>query len=153
MTYRQLQQLAKTLRNQGLIAKSFRLNQKANILKAEIERVAGQIEAATTTTTEPQNQEITQEQKDFNTNLIQVYLGEKKYQELENGVVVITTSRIEELLGEKGIDAETFEKLFSTTHGVFKSKENGKELIQLVLEQLEDGTYQLVRNTTGSQAA
>ena len=153
MNYKQLQALAKTLRNKGLIAKNFKLTQKANILKAEIERVTGQIKAATTTTTEPQNQEITQEQKDFNTNLIQVYLGEKKYQELENGVVVITTSRIEELLGEKGIDAETFEKLFSTTHGVFKSKENGKELIQLVLEQLEDGTYQLVRNTTGSQAA
>ena len=142
--YRNLQKLASTLRAQGLIAKSFKLNQKADILKAEIERVTAPTQA-------PQNQEISQDE--FNTSLIQVYLEEKKYQELENGVVVITKSRIEELLGEKGISTETFNNLFSTTHGVFKSKENGKELIQLVLEQLEDGTYQLVRNTTGSQAA
>ena len=142
--YRNLQKLASTLRAQGLIAKSFKLNQKADILKAEIERVTAPTQA-------PQNQEISQDE--FNTSLIQVYLEEKKYQELENGVVVITKSRIEELLREKGISTETFNNLFSTTHGVFKSKENGKELIQLVLEQLEDGTYQLVRNTTGSQAA
>ena len=137
MTYRQLQQLAKTLRNQGLIAKNFKLNQKANILKAEIDRVTGQI--ATT-------------QEEFNTNLIEVYLEERKRQEKE-GVVAITTSRIEELLREKGISTQTFDNLFPKAHGVFKVKENGKELIQLELEKLEDGTYQLVRNTTGSQAA
>ena len=142
--YRELQQLAKTLRNQGLISKSFKLNQKANILEAEIERVAGQIKAVTTTTTAPQHQEITQEQKEFNTNLIKVYLEEKKYQETKNGVVVITTSRIQELLREEGISAQTFNNLFSTTHGVFKARENGKETIQLELERLEDGTYILV---------
>ena len=137
MTYRQLQALAKTLRSQGLIAKNFKLNQKANILKAEIDRVTGQI--ATT-------------QEEFNTNLIEVYLEERKRQEKE-GVVAITTSRIEELLREKGISTQTFDNLFPKAHGVFKVKENGKELIQLELEKLEDGTYQLVRNTTGSQAA
>ena len=144
MTYRQLQQLAKTLRAQGLIAKSFKLTQKADILKAEIERVTAPTQA-------PQNQEMTQEV--FNTNLIQVYLKEKRYQETENGLVAITTSRIEELLREKEISAQTFSNLFHTAHGVFKVRENGKELMQLVLEQLEDGTYQLVKNTTGSQAA
>lgn len=40
MNYKQLQALAKILRNHGLIAKNFKLTQKANILKAEIERVA-----------------------------------------------------------------------------------------------------------------
>ena len=138
MNYRQLQQLAKTLRNQGLIAKNFKLNQKAAILKAEIDRVTGQI--ATT-------------QEEFNTSLIEVYLEEKRYQETEKGVVAITTSRIEELLREKGINAQTFDNLYHKAHGVFKVKENGKELMQLVLEKLEDGTYQLVKNTTGSQAA
>ena len=135
MNYRQLQQLAKTLRNQGLIAKNFKLNQKADILKAAIERV-------TATTQAPQNQEMTQDE--FNTNLIQVYLKEKRYQETENGLVAITTSRIEELLREKGISTQTFNNLFHTAHGVFKARENGKELIQLELERLEDGTYILV---------
>ena len=40
MNYKQLQALAKILRNQGLISKKFKLTQKANVLKAEIERVA-----------------------------------------------------------------------------------------------------------------
>ena len=40
MNYKQLQALAKILRNQGLIAKNFKLTQKANVLKAEIKRVA-----------------------------------------------------------------------------------------------------------------
>lgn len=131
MTYRQLQALAKTLRNQGLIAKNFKLNQKATILKAEIERV-----------TATQNQEMTQDE--FNTNLIEVYLEERRYQETENGLIAITTSRIEELLKEKEISAQTFNSLFHTTHGVFKARENGRELIQLELERLEDGTYILV---------
>ena len=53
MTYRQLQQQAKTLRNQGLIAKNFKLNQKASILRAEIERVTAQKIDTETVTTEP----------------------------------------------------------------------------------------------------
>ena len=131
MTYRQLQALAKTLRNQGLIAKNFKLTQKASILKAEIERV-----------TATQNQEMTQDE--FNTNLIEVYLEERRYQETENGLIAITTSRIEELLREKGISTQTFNNLFHTAHGLFKARENGKELIQLELEKLENGTYILV---------
>ena len=134
MTYRQLQALAKTLRNQRLIAKNFKLTQKASILKAAIERVTASTQA-------PQNQEMTQE--NFNTKLIQVYLEERRTQELD-GVVAITTSRIKELLSENGINAETFEKLYYTAHGVFKARENGRELIQLELEQLKDGTYALV---------
>ena len=135
MNYRQLQQQAKTLRAQGLIAKNFKLNQKATILKAEIEKVTASTQA-------PQNQEMTQE--NFNTKLIQVYLEEKKYQEEEIGLLAITTSRIEELLREEGVDAETFENLFNKAHGVFKARENGKELIQLELEYQADGTYILV---------
>ena len=92
MNYRNLQKLASTLRAQGLIAKEFKLTQKASILKAEIERV-------TTATHAPQNQEMTQEE--FNTKLIEVYLEEKRYQELENGLVAITTSEIEGLLRKK----------------------------------------------------
>ena len=53
MTYRQLQQQAKTLRNQGLIAKNFKLNQTASILRAEIERVTAQKIDTETVTTEP----------------------------------------------------------------------------------------------------
>lgn len=39
MNYKHLQALAKTLRAQGLISKKFKINQKATILKAEVERV------------------------------------------------------------------------------------------------------------------
>jgi len=42
------------------------------------------------------------------------------------------------------INKITFNKLFDKVHGVFKAMENGKQLIQLELEQLEEGTYQLV---------
>ena len=107
--------------------------------------------AKSTKKTETEEKEMTQEE--FNKKLIKVYLKEKRYQEKEMGVVAITTSTIKELLKKEGINAETFEKLYSTAHGVFKVKENDRELMQLALEKLKDGTYQLVKNTTGNQAA
>ena len=131
MTYRQLQQLAKTLRNQGLIAKNFKLNQKASILKAEIERV-----------TATQNQEMTQEV--FNTKMAEIYVKERNRQEVEQGVVAITTATMKRLSVESGIDGETFDKLFYKTPTLFKARENGKELIQLQPEYQADGTYTLV---------
>ena len=131
MTYRQLQALAKTLRNQGLIAKNFKLNQKASILKAEIERV-----------TATQNQEMTQDE--FNTKIAEIYIAERKYQEVEQGVVAITTARMKRLSIESGIAGETFDKLFYKTPTLFKARENGKELIQLQPEYQADGTYTLV---------
>ena len=130
MTYRQLQQLAKTLRNQGLIAKNFKLNQKASILKAEIERV-----------TATQNQEMTQEV--FNTKMAEIYVKERNRQEVEQGVVAITTATMKRLSVESGIDGETFDKLFYKTPTLFKARENGKELIQLQPEYQADGTYKL----------
>ena len=135
MNYKQLQALAKTLRAQGLIAKSFKLTQKADILKSEIERV-------TTTTQAPQNQEMTQEE--FNTKIAEIYIAERKYQEVEQGVVAITTARMKLLSIESGIDGETFDKLFYKTPTLFKARENGKELIQLQPEYQADGTYILV---------
>ncbi|MDE5094843.1 MAG: hypothetical protein O4804_11610 [Trichodesmium sp. St11_bin5] len=134
MTYRQLQQLAKTLRNQGLIAKNFKLNQKATILKAAIEK-------ATATTQAPQNQEMTQDE--FNTKIAEIYTKKRKRQELE-GVVVITTATMKLLSIESGIDGETFDKLFYKTPTLFTARENGKELIQLQPEYQADGTYILV---------
>ena len=130
MTYRQLQQQAKTLRNQGLIAKNFKLNQKASILKAEIERV-----------TATQNQEMTQEV--FNTKMAEIYVKERNRQEVEQGVVAITTATMKRLSVESGIDGETFDKLFYKTPTLFKARENGKELIQLQPEYQADGTYKL----------
>ena len=135
MNYRQLQQLAKTLRSQGLIAKNFKLNQKATILKAAIAE-------ATATTQAPQNQEMTQDE--FNTKIAEIYIAERKYQELEQGVVAITTARMKYLSIESGIDGETFDKLFYNTPTLFKARENGKELIQLQPEYQADGTYILV---------
>jgi len=45
MSYKELQTALKTLRNQGLVDKSFRLNQRADVLQAEYDRVmAGQQE-------------------------------------------------------------------------------------------------------------
>lgn len=182
MKYAQIKQLAKALKNQGAINKSFSLNQKADILIAEIKenitkvdrkKISPELAAilldftilainykpeatktpqkTTKKTVRPaKKRKITQ--KEFNKKLIEVYLKEKRRQE-EEGIVAITTSIIEKLLRKEGIDAETFEKLYNTAHGVFKANENGKELIQLTLEKLDDGTYQLVKNTTGSQAA
>ena len=135
MNYKQLQQQAKALRAQGLIAKSFKLTQKASILKAEIKRV-------TTATQAPQNQEMTQEE--FNTKIAEIYIAERKYQEVEQGVVAITTARMKLLSIESGIDGETFDKLFYKTPTLFKARENGKELIQLQPEYQADGTYTLV---------
>ena len=135
MNYKQLQKLASTLRAQGLIAKEFKLTQKASILKAEIERV-------TTATQAPQNQEMTQEE--FNTKIAEIYIAERKYQEVEQGVVAITTARMKLLSIESGIDGETFDKLFYKTPTLFKARENGKELIQLQPEYQADGTYTLV---------
>ena len=141
MNYKQLQQLAKTLRAQGLIAKEFKLTQKASILKAEIERVTSQPEAATTATPAPQNQEMTQDE--FNTKIAEIYIAERKYQEVEQGVVAITTARMKRLSIESGIAGETFDKLFYKTPTLFTARENGKELIQLQPEYQADGTYTL----------
>ena len=136
MNYKQLQALAKTLRAQGLIAKEFKLTQKASILKAEIERV-------TATTQAPQNQEMTQDE--FNTKMAEIYVKERKRQETKGiGVVAITTARMKFLSIESGIDGETFDKLFYKTPTLFKARENGKEMIQLQPEYQADGTYILV---------
>ena len=130
MNYRNLQRLASTLRAQGLIAKGFKLTQKADILKAEIERV-----------TATQNQEMTQEV--FNTKMAEIYVKERNRQEVEQGVVAITTATMKRLSVESRIDGETFDKLFYKTPTLFKARENGKELIQLQPEYQADGTYKL----------
>ena len=135
MNYKQLQQLAKTLRAQGLIAKEFKLTQKASILKAEIERV-------TTATQAPQNQEMTQDE--FNTKMAEIYVKERKRQEVKKGIVAISTAIMKSLSIESGIDGETFDKLFYNTPTLFKARENGKEMIQLQPQYQADGTYILV---------
>lgn len=141
MTYREVQAKARQLRENGLLPKKFNLKQKKSILMEAIISVQNkQIETAT------QNQEMTQEV--FNTKLIQVYLEEKRYQELE-GVVAITRARLEELFKKHhGVNKRTFNKLFDKTPGVFKPMEKGKQLVQLELEKTENGTYKLVENTT-----
>ena len=166
MTYKQLQAKARQLREMGKLPKKFRLNQKTEILREAIKSVEKK-QAKRATVKGPkvtskriyetlerqatQKQEINQE--DFNTKLIEVYLEEKRYQEVEKAVVVIPTSRIKELLIENGIDNITFENLFYKAPGVFKTRENDIEIIQLELEKREDGTYKLVENTTGNLAA
>ena len=167
MTYKQLQAKARQLREMGKLPKKFRLNQKTEILREAIKSVEKkQTKSATVKGPKAtrkriyetlelqarQKQAITQE--DFNTKLIEVYLKEKSYQELENGPVAITRARLEELLKKHhSINKTTFKKLYDKAPGVFNPIENGKELVQLTLEKTEDGTYQLVENTTGNLVA
>ena len=146
MNYKELQAKARQLRETGKLPKKFRLNQKTEILREAINAVENK-----QTKTPTQKQAITQD--DFNTKLIEVYLEEKRYQEWEKAVVVIPTSRIKELLIENGIDNITFENLFYKAPGVFKTRENDIEIIQLELEKTENGKYQLVKNTTGNLVA
>ena len=166
MTYQQLQAKARQLRDKGLLPKKFSLKQKAVILLEAINTVENkQSETATVKGPKATRRRIYESlerqatkkkkitQQDFNTKLIQVYLEEKRYQELE-GVVAITRRRLEQLLKEHhGINKTTFNKLFDKAPGVFNPIENGKELVQLELEKTENGTYQLVENTTGDLAA
>lgn len=166
MTYQEAQAKARQLRDNGVLPKKFSLKQKKTILIEAINAVEKKQTKSTTAkgpkatrkhiyeTLEKQTtkkQKITQ--KDFNTKLIQVYLEEKRYQELE-GVVAITRNRLEELLKiHHGINKTTFNKLFDKAPGVFNPKENGKELVQLELEKTENGIYKLVENTTGKLVA
>ena len=134
MTYRQLQQLAKTLRNQGLIAKSFKLNQKADILKAEIERVTASTQA-------PQNQEMTQDE--FNHQFTQGYVALMHEEETTGcGVVTTRTPDVQrKLFSLYGISATTFYAMYKQVPTLFEIPENGNMLCRIATKQQADGTY------------
>ena len=141
MTYRQLQQLAKTLRNQGLIAKNFKLNQKADILKAAIAEATGQITGATTTTQAPQNQEISQD--DFNHQFTQGYVALVHEEETTGcGVVTTRTPDVQrKLFNLYGIIAKTFYAMYKQVPTLFEIPENGNMLCRIATKQQADGTY------------
>lgn len=189
MKYAQIQQLARALKNQGVIDKSFSLTQKADILIAEIKENITKVDrknispelaailldftilainykpeaaktpqkttkkaAKSTKKTEAKEKEMTQEE--FNKNFVQVYLKERNRQEQEDGVLSIKASEIKEIFITKyKISKESLDKLYNNMPGKFEPIENGKKLLQLTLEQLEDGTYAVVENTTGNLAA
>lgn len=128
MNYKQLQALAKTLRAQGLIAKNFKLTQKATILKAEIERVTGQLTAATTKPA-TKKQEMTQEE--FNVKFPPVYKKERLRQELE-GVVAMRVLELKDLFQEQyEISDEKFDRYIHKFPNIFTVWENNKELCQM----------------------
>ena len=131
MNYKQLQALAKTLRNKGLIAKNFKLTQKANVLKAEIERVTGQLAAATTTTPATNKQAMTQ--REFNVKFPPVYKKEKLRQEVEGtGVVAMRVLELKDLFQEQyEITDEKFDKYIRKFPGLWIVWENNKELCQM----------------------
>ena len=128
MTYRQLQALAKTLRNQGLIAKNFKLTQKASILKAAIAEATGQI---TETTTTPATKKQVTTQKDFNVKFRPVYKKEQLRQELE-GVVAMRVLELKDLFQEQyEISDKKFDKYIRKFPNMFIVWENNKELCQM----------------------
>ena len=139
MKYKQLQALAKALRNQGLIAKNFKLTQKANILKAEIERVTGQITG--TTTPAPQNEEMTQD--DFNHKFTQGYVALVHEEEtIGCGVVTTRTPDVQrKLFNLYGISATTFYAMYKKVPTLFEIPENGNMLCRIATKQQADGTY------------
>lgn len=134
MTYRQLQQLVKTLRNQGLIAKEFKLTQKANILKAEIERVTAPTQA-------PQNQEMTQEV--FNHKFTQGYVALMHEEETTGcGVVTMRVPDLQEKLSKLyGISAITFYAMYKKVPTLFEIPENGHVMCRIATKKQADGTY------------
>ena len=128
MTYRQLQALAKTLRNQGLIAKNFKLTQKADILKAAIAEATGQI---TKTTTTPATKKQVTTQKEFNVKFRPVYNKEHRRQELE-GVVAMRVLELKDLFQEQyEISDKKFDKYIRKFPNMFIVWENNKELCQM----------------------
>ena len=140
MTYRQLQALAKTLRNQGLIAKNFKLTQKASILKAAIAEATGQITEATTTPA-TKNQEITQEE--FNHKFTQGYVALMHEEEtIGCGVVTTRTPDVQKkLFNLYGISATTFYAMYKQVPTLFEIPENGNMLCRIATKQQADGTY------------
>ena len=134
MNYRNLQKLASTLRAQGLIAKEFKLTQKANILKAEIERVTAPTQA-------PQNQEMTQE--DFNHKFTQGYVALMHEEEtIGCGVVTTRTPDVQrKLFNLYGISAVTFYAMYKQVPTLFEIPENGNMLCRIATKQQADGTY------------
>ena len=128
MTYRQLQALAKTLRNQGLIAKNFKLTQKASILKAAIAEATGQI---TETTTTPATKKQVTTQKEFNVKFRPVYKKEQLRQELE-GVVAMRVLELKDLFQEQyEISDKKFDRYIRKFPNMFIVWENNKELCQM----------------------
>ena len=134
MNYKQLQKLASTLRAQGLIAKEFKLTQKATILKAEIERV-------TTATQAPQNQEISQD--DFNHKFTQGYVELLHEEETAGcGVVTLRTPDLQKKLSKLyGISATTFYAMYKKVPTLFEIPENGHVMCRIATKKQADGTY------------
>lgn len=135
MTYRQLQALAKSLRNQGLIAKNFKLNQKANILKAAIAEATGQIETAATT----KKEEMTQDE--FNIKFATLYVEIRKEEELA-GVLTIKKPKVEKrFIATHGISARAYKKMYKKVPTLFEVPENGSVMCRIATKIQADGTY------------
>ena len=134
MNYKQLQQQAKALRAKGLIAKSFKLTQKADILKAEIERVTAPTQA-------PQDQEISQE--DFNHKFTQGYVALMHEEETTGcGVVTLRTPDLQEKISKLyGISAITFYAMYKQVPTLFEIPENGQVMCRIATKKQADGTY------------
>lgn len=173
MNYTQIKNLVKELKKQGAIAKSFRLNQKSEILLAEIKKnitkinpknispelavilinlstlaIDNEIEATKTpqkTTKKAVRPTKKQEmtQKEFNHEFIQVYAKEQIRQELE-GVVAMRAEELRELFQEKhDISDKAFYKFFYKVPNMFTTLENDKILCQVYFTRKKDGTYTL----------
>ena len=119
MNYRQLQQQAKALRTQGLLAKEFKLNQSAKILKAAIESV-------TANTDTEMSLEV------FTTKFNQLYKEITRKQEVEDGVVVVGVKSFrKEFIKRYGIEKKTFNAYFKK-QCVFTTVELDTKIFQIV---------------------
>ena len=161
MNYTQIKNLVKELKKQGAIAKSFRLNQKSEILLAEIKKnitkidptnispelavilinfstlaIDNEIEAIKTpqkTTKKAARPTKKQEmtQREFNIKFPPVYKEEKLRQELE-GVVAMRVLELKDLFQEQyEITDEKFDKYIRKFPNMFIVWENNKELCQM----------------------
>ena len=128
MTYRQLQALAKTLRNQGLIAKNFKLTQKASILKAAIAEAKGQL-----------TEEISQEE--FNHKFTQGYVELRREEEIEGVVTMRLPDVQKKLFNLYGISAGTFKRMYKEVPTLFEIFENGNVMCRIATKKQADGTY------------
>lgn len=155
MTYKELQSKARQLREAGKLPKKFRLNQKTEILREAINSVENK-EIKTTTgkgpkatrkyiyeTLEKQSTQV-MSQDEFNKKFVELYVSERKRQEVE-GVVVSRVLELKKKFQDKYyITDNNFDKLFDKICK-FRFWENKNEIFELNLEYKGNGKYQLIK--------
>ena len=155
MTYQEVQAKARQLREKGLLPKKFNLKQKKTMLLEAINSVENEQTNTPTQkgpkatrrhiyeTLERQVRQV-MSQDEFNKKFVELYVSERKRQELE-GIVVSRVLELKKKFQDKYyITDDNFDKLLNEICK-FRIWENKKEIFELSLEYKGDGKYQLIK--------